>query len=93
MANFDSYDVSQYTIGADGALTAMANPTLIAENGPHSVTVDPSGSYAYVANFYSANVSQYTIGADGALAPMTTAIVTAGTNPRSVTVDPSGNYA
>ncbi len=45
---------------------------------PYSVTVDPSGSYAYVANANSADVSQYTIGASGALTPMAAATVAAG---------------
>src|SRR5438445_282636 len=70
VANGDSANASQYTIGADGALTPTATATVAAGTNPISVTVDPSGKYAYVANNASANVSQYTIGADGALTPM-----------------------
>ncbi len=59
---------------------------------PHSVTVDPSGQFAYVANTGSKNISAYAIDSStGALTNPTT--VAAGTNPYSVTVDPTGKFA
>jgi 6-phosphogluconolactonase (cycloisomerase 2 family) len=85
--------ISQYTVGADGTLTAMSPATVATGGWPHSVTIDPSGKYAYVANYWDATVSQYTIGATGALAAMTSATVGAGLGPKLVTVDPSGKYA
>jgi 6-phosphogluconolactonase len=86
--------VSQYTIDKNGNLIAMTTSAAVsAGTKPYSVTVDPSGKYAYVANADSSNISQYTIGTGGALAPITTAAtVGAGSTPRSVTVDPSGQY-
>ena len=75
--------VYQFTIGADGSLAPMTPSIVTTGTFPRSVTVDPSGRYAYVANFGSANVSQYTIGADGSLTAITAAIV-AGTNPTFV---------
>jgi 6-phosphogluconolactonase len=86
------YSILQYTIGSDGTLTSMATPTVAAGMGPVSVTVDPSGKYAYVANWISGDVSQYTIGANGALTSMATPTIAAGTGPWSVTVDPSDKY-
>jgi 6-phosphogluconolactonase len=92
VANYGSNDISQYAIGADGALTAMATASVAAGTNPNSVTVDPSGQYAYVANAGSNNVSQYAISTtDGTLMLVTT--VAAGTNPYSITVHPSGKYA
>ena len=90
--------ISQYTIGNDGTLAAMAPATVTAGLSPYSIAVDPSGTYAYVANYGSNNVSQYTIGTPssstpGALAPMSPPTVLAGSNPYSVTVDPLGRYA
>src|SRR6266568_5692951 len=93
VANANSNTLSQYTIGAQGALTAMSPATVAAGTGPASVTVDPSGKYAYVANASSNDVSQYTIGATGGLTPMGPATIAAGTTPYSVTVDPGGKYA
>jgi 6-phosphogluconolactonase (cycloisomerase 2 family) len=84
--------VSQYTIGADGSLAPIGTGTVSAGSNPNSVTVDPSGQFAYVANYGGDNVSQYTIGADGSLAPIGTGTVSAGSAPSSVTVDPSGRY-
>jgi DNA-binding beta-propeller fold protein YncE len=62
-----------------------------AGTNPFSVTIDPSGQFAYVANVSSNNISVYTVGSDGSLTPGTA--VAAGTNPYSVTVDPSGKFA
>ncbi len=50
---------------------------------PRSITVDPTGSYAYVANFNDNTVSQYAISTGGALVPMSPA--NSGADPDSVT--------
>jgi 6-phosphogluconolactonase len=60
VANQGSNNVSQYTIGANGSLTAMSNATVAAGASPVSVAVDPSGTYAYVANCASGNNVSYT---------------------------------
>jgi DNA-binding beta-propeller fold protein YncE len=87
--------ISQYTIGTTGMLKAMAPATVTTGINPTSITVDPSGRYAYVANFHDTTVSQYTIGPTGALSPIATApTVTVGSiSPLSVAVDPSGKFA
>ena len=60
--------------------------------GPTSVTVDPSGKFAYAANT-NGTISAYTIDQiTGALTDLGTP-VSAGTYPTSVTVDPSGKFA
>ena len=97
-ADDDDGTVSQYIIESDGSLTPMTMPTVGAGNTPDSITVDPSGKYAYVANTGSeevddGNVSQYIIGSDGSLTPMTMPTVAAGKGPDFVAIDPSGNYA
>jgi 6-phosphogluconolactonase (cycloisomerase 2 family) len=108
VANLGSDDVSAYTIHATtGALTQIPcvggagagcnGNNFMAGDGPASVTVDPSGKFAYVANNSNlaggSSVSAYTIHATtGALTSVGPAVA-AGTNPRSVTVDPSGKFA
>ena len=93
VANFTDGTVSQYNIDATtGALSAMGSPTVTTGTGPRSVTVDPSGKYAYVAN-NGGNVSQYSIDANGGLTAMSPATVVSGSGSISVTVDPSGKYA
>ena len=108
MGCFDAFvgDVSMYTINATtGALTSIGSPAR-ADFGPHSVTVDPSGKFAYVANdgdfeVTGGSVSMYTVSAT------TGALTSAGTidspcapppspgscAPYSVAVDPSGKFA
>jgi 6-phosphogluconolactonase (cycloisomerase 2 family) len=95
VANSGSNSVSQFTIGTDGTLSPMTPPSVLAGTEPVSVTVDPSGRYAYVAalGLNSNAVFQFTIGTDGILSPMSPAFEPAGVDPVSVTVDPSGRYA
>jgi 6-phosphogluconolactonase (cycloisomerase 2 family) len=86
--------ISQYTVGADGALTPMTPATVntgSATSQPNSLVVDPASTYLYVANAGDGTVSQFTIGSSGALTLKGTPFA-AGTFPFFVTVDPSGRY-
>jgi 6-phosphogluconolactonase (cycloisomerase 2 family) len=90
----DAGDVSQYTLAADGSLTAMTPATVPAGAGPSGVTVDPQGRFAYVANQVGSSISQYRIAADGSLSPTGVPVaVPDGGRPLGVTIDPSGRYA
>jgi len=51
-------------------------------SAPVDVTVDPSGTFVYVANFSGNSVSVFSINTSNSLSPVGTA--TAGTNPNSV---------
>jgi 6-phosphogluconolactonase len=86
--------ISQYTVGADGSLTAMTPATVntgSAVSRPNSLIVEPTSAYLYVANAGDNTVSQFNIGASGALTLMGSPVAT-GTFPFSLTVDPSGRY-
>ena len=80
-----SNDVSQYSIEADGTLTPLAPSTVGSGDAPVSVTVEPSGQFAYVASENSSNVSQYSVESDGTLTPLVPDAVDAGWNPRGMT--------
>jgi RNA polymerase sigma factor (sigma-70 family) len=61
--------------------------------GPISVTVDPTGQFAYVVNFGSDNISAFSVNPNtGTLTAVGPAVAT-GNRPRSVAVDPSGKFA
>jgi DNA-binding beta-propeller fold protein YncE len=88
-------NVSAYTIdGTTGALISnVPNSPFPARTGPLSVTVDPTGQFAYVAHVRSGNVSAYTInGTTGALTEIADSPFPAGGDPHSVTVDPTGQF-
>jgi 6-phosphogluconolactonase len=76
--------ISQFAIGALGVLTPIAPGSVAAGLGVSSVTVDPTGMYAYATNRGESSLSQYTIGLNGALTPMSTPTVAAGTHPTSI---------
>lgn len=89
--------ISAYSIDpATGILTEIAGSpfpsgTTGGNLNPYSVTVDPSGRYAYVINATDATISAFSIApATGALTSVGT--VATGFDPFSVTVDPSGKY-
>jgi len=76
--------------GAIGAPGASMSLGLI----PFSVTLDPTGRFAYVVNFTSGTVSQFSVDlVTGALSALTPATVVTGLNPRSIAIHPSGRYA
>jgi 6-phosphogluconolactonase (cycloisomerase 2 family) len=75
--------ISQYSIGAGGALSLIGTAAA-AGLGTSSVTVDPTGTYAYATNRGESSLSQYTIAVGGALTPMATPTVPAGLHPTSI---------
>lgn len=105
VANYDSADVSAYSINAEtGVLTQIPCGGGTGCNGsnfqtgtnPASVTVEPSGRYAYVANSFNGaggnSVSGYSINASTGKLTSLGAPVSAGSSPRSVIADPSGKF-
>ena len=88
-----SNNVSAFTIDVTGALTAVAGSPFPGFFSPASVTVDPSGKFAYVANRDAASVSAFTIDAFGVLNAVLGSPFTAGAGPFSVIVDSSGKFA
>jgi 6-phosphogluconolactonase (cycloisomerase 2 family) len=59
----------------------------------NSITVDPSGTFAYVANEGTNNVSAYTIkSSTGELTAINCSMCSAGAAPTAVAVDPSGQF-
>src|SRR5712692_145245 len=82
--------VSGYRIQGTGALVPLPGSPFPAGKGSHSVTVDPTGQFAYVANLGSNDVSAYRIQPNGALTPVAGSPFPAGVNPISVKVDPRG---
>jgi len=98
VTNTEDKNISQYTIGANGALTANGTKSIGVGLGPNSLAIDPSGKYAYVSNYGNVattpgTISQFTINADGTLSDLGTATLALGTNPYFVAVHPSGDYA
>ena len=61
--------------------------------GPISVTVDPTGQFAYVVNFGSDNISAFSVNPNTETLTAVGPAVATGNRPRSVAVDPSGKFA
>jgi 6-phosphogluconolactonase (cycloisomerase 2 family) len=87
-----SSTVTQYSIGADGSLTALAALTASTGNMPLGMAISPVGSFAYVANYTDNTLSQFSLGSTGLTALAGASVATPGTNPVSVAIDPTGKY-
>ena len=92
VSNRGSNSVFAYTIGATGALTAIAGSPFPAGTNPSAVEVSPNGDFLYVSNEGSNDVSAYMIGGTGALTPVTGSPFAAGTTPSGVAVSPNNAF-
>ena len=73
--NSSSNNISQYAIGAGGALSPLTPAAVATGMFPVALAIDPSGRWLYSANTNSAEVGLFSIGNSGALAPLNPARV------------------
>ena len=79
-------NISQFIIGTDGKLSAMAVPTITTSSTPHSIIIDPTNKFVYVGDIDNVNVgggvnngiTQYSIGSDGSLSQLSFLATAAG---------------
>lgn len=91
VTNSGSSNVSMYSLGAGGALTALTGSPLPTAGGPAGVAVTPNGLFAYIATQSMGTVTQYTLNGSQGLTPGPTAYAT-GSSPTGVIVDPTGHF-
>ncbi len=85
--------VSQYDVGAGGALSPKRPALVTAGRGPIGVAITPDGRSVYVANSADGTIAQYDVAPGGALSPKSPAIVTVGARFLAVTPDGRNVYA
>lgn len=91
VANSGSHTVSQYTVGTDGALAAMAPTTVSTGMTPVGLATDLTGTLLYAANSTAQTVSMYSASASGALSPLASPPISVGAD--HVAIDPARKYA
>jgi DNA-binding beta-propeller fold protein YncE len=62
VTNWDSNNVSAYSIGPQGVLAAVPGSPFPAGTGPGGIAITHNNSFLYVTNEGGTNVSQYSIG-------------------------------
>lgn len=81
-----SNNISAYSLGAGGTLTALSGAPFTAGDEPSALAVDPTGSFLYVANS-SGTVSVFAIAtSSGALSAVSGSPYTAGTQPSAIAI-------
>ena len=85
--------VAVFNPAPDGGSSNSLIFTIAATEGvcPHSIAVDPTGNFAYVANSCSNNLSMYTINTTTGVLTLI-GMIAAGIGPASVAVDPSAKF-
>lgn len=87
-----SSGVGVYTIGTNGALTAVSGSPFAAGGTPYDVAVDPTGTYVYTANRGDGTISGFLIGSTVALTALGSSPYTSGALVTSLAIDKSSTY-
>ena len=81
-----------YSVANGGVLNSVAGSPYATGVGPHSVTLDSTGAYAYVGNRTDGTIGGYSIAAGGKLTALASAPYTTGTLPVAIARDNTGKY-
>jgi YVTN family beta-propeller protein len=81
--------ISQYDVGAGGALSPKNPATVVAGGNPRIVGIAPDGRSVYVSDL-SQGVLQFSVGTGGVLSPKTPSALPAGQEPLGLAVSPDG---
>jgi 6-phosphogluconolactonase (cycloisomerase 2 family) len=85
--------VSEFSIGSNGALTALAgNPISISFTAPTALLIAPSGKYLFVADQGSSNLEGFSIGSGGSLNLLASAPFATKSSPSALACDSLGRY-
>lgn len=91
-SNIVAGNVSGYSIGATGVLTAVPGSPFAAGTNPQQGIAVTAG-FVYVSNFGSSNVSAYSINTGtGVLTALPTSPFATGSGPVSLAMDPAGKF-
>ena len=85
-------NISQYSIGTNGALTALPTATVSTGGNPRWLTLNPAYDSIYVPNASSNSVQTFAIGSSGDLTLTATAALAAATDPDYLAIDPVGQF-
>ncbi|HEX4488370.1 MAG TPA: beta-propeller fold lactonase family protein [Terriglobales bacterium] len=93
MTNFDTGEITTFTIGSDGAISPHAPVSFIGSQ-PLSGTTTQDGKFLYqaVQDGGSATIAGFSIGSSGAIQPLSGGRIIAGPSPKVLTVDPSSHF-
>jgi len=99
--NAFSYDISQFKIAPNGALSALAPNVRYTVNtnglpGSESINFDPSHRHAYLANLGASTIDEFQVASDGSLVYFGTYTMDQGANasePSIVVFSANGKYA
>lgn len=85
--------VSGYSIGTDGALTAIPGSPFAAGTDPNWISFTPDGKFAYVSDAGVDLISAYSVNATtGALTPLATPTFATDEHPQDLTIDTAGKH-
>jgi 6-phosphogluconolactonase (cycloisomerase 2 family) len=97
LADVTDWVVGAYSVGANGALTFIANTS--ADINVDGLAITPNGKFLYATNSGAGDVSAYAVtptatlsGNPEPLTPVTNSPFPAGSNPATPLIEPTGHY-
>ena len=91
-ANKNEGTISQFTIGATGALAPQTPATVTAGTAPVSVEVTPDSKYVYCLNQTDSTIQQYMVGSTGALTVMAPPTVSVSAGGATLAISPNSKF-
>jgi 6-phosphogluconolactonase (cycloisomerase 2 family) len=93
-ANYGYHTVSAFSIGFNGALTAVGAPLATSSSLPYAITAHPTMDFIYVAHQSSNNaVTVYSVNATTGALTLRQTLTNVITSSSGIVIDPSGRFA
>ncbi len=90
-ADMGSNQLSTFSIGSDGTLSATSQSPFSIGGAPISIVISPNKNFAYVTVSGSNNIQIYSVASDGTLTASSTQ-PSGGTLPGALVIQPSGTF-
>ncbi|MBC7398122.1 MAG: beta-propeller fold lactonase family protein, partial [Bdellovibrionales bacterium] len=84
--------VFQYVINSSTGVLTANSPASITTVSSETISIDPTGTYLYVAASSSSGIYQYSISNSGTLVPLSPATISSGFGPTSIIQDTFGRF-
>jgi len=88
VVNYGGNNVSAYSVGNNGTLTAHPGSPFTVSTAPRAISITPDSSCLYVTNSGANNVSAFSIGSNGALTGIDGSPFSCGSGPRGIVTVP-----
>jgi 6-phosphogluconolactonase len=93
VSNYQSNNVTVFSIAADGSLSSITgSPFAAGALAPGGMTINPAGTFLFLCHIWSDEITVYSIAANGSLSQITGSPFSCDDGPSGATISPSGDF-